>query len=514
MTGVASEKDKSLMELFLECKDRYVYDPINKGIDFTGRRATDYKLNRSVKLPKPMSNELEFDCELRRREYLKIFREYDTSLKGGRVIKNKEKKRTNSHSKPCIKSNATSFPKGENEVTKNTKKISVRRSDNKDPINLEKKERQALKSLKKRIAEGELIIGQTDKSSRFAVMTRKQYLDAGKVHTNKDLKVGWQDVKYTQGQLNSHMWWVAKILGYGKRTDPERVLKNLQNHYLELPEMALLVKDHKAWSPDKGVPVPTRPVVSGNRGLNTHLSEAIAEILEPVALEMGSGEVSSTEEALALIDNLNIKIREGRDISSENVLDMLCLQNKFGLVESNIMEDDRIINGNSSAHNSILDQETCTNINSSIFQNYLQQSEGGKRSLVDTGDENLQLSEGEKRSLVDTKDENLHDEKNLHDAKNLQVEVVDEESCLIDEVPNLNDSDDEIVDLLVDLFENNNQVSRPENDLLGDLSENNNQVSRPENELITDGSVGDANLTKKKCCCSYRREKNKEKTKI
>ena len=59
-----------------------------------------------------------------------------------------------------------------------------------------------------------------------------------------------------------------------------------------------------------GTPVPTRPVVSGNRGVNTHLSELISEILEPVALKMGGGEIASTEEALHDINNINNMIRE------------------------------------------------------------------------------------------------------------------------------------------------------------------------------------------------------------
>ena len=84
-------------------------------------------------------------------------------------------------------------------------------------------------------------------------------------------------------------------------------------HGAEIPEMVLLLKDHKKWSPESGAPVPSRPVVSGNKGLNTHLSELISEILEPVALNMQSVEVSSTEEALHKITQLNNSIDRGED---------------------------------------------------------------------------------------------------------------------------------------------------------------------------------------------------------
>ena len=52
-------------------------------------------------------------------------------------------------------------------------------------------------------------------------------------------------------------------------------------------------------------PVPTRPVMSGNCTINTHLSEMISEIVEPLALEYDGCEVQSSEEALAVIDQLN-----------------------------------------------------------------------------------------------------------------------------------------------------------------------------------------------------------------
>ena len=60
-------------------------------------------------------------------------------------------------------------------------------------------------------------------------------------------------------------------------------------------------------------PVPTRPVMSGNCTINTHLSEMISEIVEPLALEYDGCEVQSSEEALAVIDQLNNEVnREGK----------------------------------------------------------------------------------------------------------------------------------------------------------------------------------------------------------
>ena len=141
--------------------------------------------------------------------------------------------------------------------------------------NLTWAEMKGVKSLKRRVKEGDLLIAQTDKSARFAVMLVKQYLETGAVHTHKDKEMDWAKVKYLKNQVNSHVWWLSKILGYGKNTDQPRMLKNIQDHGQEVPEMVLLVKDHKSWKKD--APIPMRPVVSGNKCINTYLPELLSE---------------------------------------------------------------------------------------------------------------------------------------------------------------------------------------------------------------------------------------------
>ena len=161
-------------------------------------------------------------------------------------------------------------------------------------LNLNVRERKGLESLRKRVQEGELVIAQTDKSSRFSVLSREQYIKSGTKHTSKDTEIGWKHIKTLQRHTNDHVWWLSRALRYSTDTDQKRMTGNIMDHGAEVPEMVLLLKDHKKWSPESGAPVPSRPVVSGNKGLNTHLSELISEILEPVALNMQSVEVSST----------------------------------------------------------------------------------------------------------------------------------------------------------------------------------------------------------------------------
>ena len=51
-----------------------------KTIDFTKRKPTDYKLNRNIILPRPLQPDLELQCELRRRNYIKAFEDYEAEI--------------------------------------------------------------------------------------------------------------------------------------------------------------------------------------------------------------------------------------------------------------------------------------------------------------------------------------------------------------------------------------------------------------------------------------------------
>ena len=66
--------------------------------------------------------------------------------------------------------------------------------------------------------------------------------------------------------------------------------------------------------------VPTRPVLSGNNCINTHLSEIISELLEPLVLNKQDAEINSTEEFLSKVDELNEEIMNNTELSSNNVL--------------------------------------------------------------------------------------------------------------------------------------------------------------------------------------------------
>ena len=66
--------------------------------------------------------------------------------------------------------------------------------------NLTPEEQRGLKSLKRRIKEGEIVVLPTDKSGRFAIMSMETYVKAGMVHVKDDIEVG-----VTEKQANKSM---------------------------------------------------------------------------------------------------------------------------------------------------------------------------------------------------------------------------------------------------------------------------------------------------------------------
>ena len=75
-----STRKLNLDRTWKENEDRFLYNPFTKQIDFRKLRPTDYKLNKHINLPKPLSVEQEIECELRRRDYMKSFDQFTDNL--------------------------------------------------------------------------------------------------------------------------------------------------------------------------------------------------------------------------------------------------------------------------------------------------------------------------------------------------------------------------------------------------------------------------------------------------
>ena len=58
-----------------------------------------------------------------------------------------------------------------------------------------------MKSLQRRVRNGELMLTETDKSKKFSVLKTSQYYEAGEKHTKKDLKINCEQVKIVQKKV-------------------------------------------------------------------------------------------------------------------------------------------------------------------------------------------------------------------------------------------------------------------------------------------------------------------------
>ena len=156
------DEDQRVMEeaAWQERKSELVYDFEFKDLHFSRQKATGIKNDKRVTLPKANNIQLEAFMEVRRRRASQL---YDM----------------------CVKKLGEGCEKGMDNLTAG--------------------EKRGLKSLKKRVADGEIIVCQTDKSGRFCVLTREQYLEAGLKHTRKDMKIGQEDHEEIQRAVNGHI---------------------------------------------------------------------------------------------------------------------------------------------------------------------------------------------------------------------------------------------------------------------------------------------------------------------
>ena len=198
-------------------KAAMVYIKSEKALDLGKMKVTDYKFNRHVFLPRNETVERESLHELRRVTMVDAFREF--------TKENKKEDEGNNETKIKIESN------------------------------LSKLEQMGLKSLKKRVQNEEIVITETDKSKRFCILKKSQYVQSGSKHTQKDVKVSHEQVKTMQNLVNDHSGWLRKIFNLGAEWNhEERLASSMTDRGEVVAPLYLLVKDHKGWSYESGTP--------------------------------------------------------------------------------------------------------------------------------------------------------------------------------------------------------------------------------------------------------------------
>ena len=249
------DKDKELRkkreeELEVEeAKTRMVYDSESRVYDERKQRVTDLKECSRVFLPRPLEVQREAQLEMRREVHEKISKEF-----------RKEK---------CDE-------KG--------------RQEN----NLTREETRGLRKLEKRKNEGEIVIIQTDKSSKLCIMRREDYLKLGEDHVGKDEEIGRKEVVEIEKLLNQHaMSWV-KMWKTGQDHDHEdRIRQSKVSRSENRADLYLSYKDHKK------VPGKTRPIATGCTSNTLALSNSLSNLVESLAnAEEKKHEIISTEDLM------------------------------------------------------------------------------------------------------------------------------------------------------------------------------------------------------------------------
>ena len=260
-----SEDDKEIAEEF-EAKARQTYDPEEKTMDMRNKKVTDVKHNPKVYLPKALQPKDEAVIEVRRCKWLEIYNKYVKEF--------------------CNE-------KGE------------------QAMNLTPAQKKGLAKLRKRTKEGEIVVVLTDKSGKLAVMSMESYLEAGRVHTDKDEEVDEEFARRTQRILNGHtaMWLKIGRVGSNWRHEERHREAHLPHSNL-VSAMYMLLKDHKpagSYDPKKGPP--TRPVFGAVDAMNVPFSNILSEYVEAIVeAREDTIEVISTEDMLSKADEYNSKV--------------------------------------------------------------------------------------------------------------------------------------------------------------------------------------------------------------
>ena len=137
---LSRESDLSLVIKEQEARSRVIFNQEDQTLDLRKRKVTDLQQNNKVYLPPPLNPSTEAGLAVRGTEYLDTFSNF-------------------------CEQNCDS--KGNQKANSNPTKLKV-----------------GLKSLGKRIKEGELTVLETDKTGKFGTMDRETYLRMGEKHNS------------------------------------------------------------------------------------------------------------------------------------------------------------------------------------------------------------------------------------------------------------------------------------------------------------------------------------------
>ena len=181
--------------------------------------------------------------------------------------------------------------------------------DNKGRVkdqNITSDELKAIKEIKEKIKDKEMVVFTTDKSGRFSVDTPTNYEEALMDHTMKDIEVGHDKVKQIENTMNHHMKQFNRMFNVGSAHNHEsRVTSATHSTNMPAPPLYGLRKDHKVTeNMTKGPPV--RPVCGADQAPNSRLGNFLSRIVNDFADAASiDTECRSSEEMRAAFEQYN-----------------------------------------------------------------------------------------------------------------------------------------------------------------------------------------------------------------
>ena len=187
--------------------------------------------------------------------------------------------------------------------------------------NLSEKQLNAIKSIKEKMKKEDLVCFETDKTGKFALDRRDNYVRKMEKHVKNDDIISMKEVKKIEKNLNEHAEHLVKITNAGFNSgQTKRIRSNLKTIDNEIPILSGTHKDHKKVVDEEAGP-DLRPIMGATVGPNVALTNFIAsDIIRKVAEEASVGNDSkSTEEFLSALEKYN-KSRDSNDSCKKNVI--------------------------------------------------------------------------------------------------------------------------------------------------------------------------------------------------
>ena len=158
---------------------------------------------------------------------------------------------------------------------------------------------------------GNVIVTETDKSSKLCMDTLTEYVAMAEPHIKDDKIVTEKEVAGIEKLMNGHSFQLCRIFGVCSAWDDGRRVKSaMTNKNLPPPCLKLSHKDHKIRVP--GQPAPSRPICGAYLSPNGQTSHLISLVLNKLADTYNEGsECKSTEDMIAEMEN---KVNSRQDI--------------------------------------------------------------------------------------------------------------------------------------------------------------------------------------------------------